>query len=75
MNAQQSSRIFMLPPKDHVPGVCSVCDQNTVLKFRDASTGFRVGMCCRSALVVAEGIISSVIGSGFRHPNPDEFNG
>jgi len=66
-------QIFMLSASDCVSGKCSVCDNPTTYRYRDASTGCRVGNCCVSDLVRAEAIVVSAFGHlGLRHPTIEE---
>ena len=62
----------MLPPADTAVGVCSICNNPAVLQYRDASTGFRVGQCCRRELVVADAVLMTAPEAGVRHPATTE---
>lgn len=62
------SRIFMLAPSDFANGECGVCGAAAMLKYRDASTGLRAGLCCLADLIQAESLIATSFAVGLRHP-------
>lgn len=74
------SRIFRLSASDFKPGMCSVCGESALIKFKDASTGANLGECCLEAAIQSERLLSSMqdlrdhdgMPSGLRHPTPEE---
>ena len=64
------THIYMLPPADVRPGLCSVCGGPALIRLRDVSTDARLGMCCLRPMLEAERLLGSVI--GLRHPVPGE---
>ena len=54
------SSIYMMHPKLHAPGICSVCKDAAQLKFYDSSSNETLGDCCINEAIKAEALLSSI---------------
>lgn len=46
--------IYMIPPGVFYPGLCDVCRQPALIKYRDIETNFLIGDCCLTHLIAAK---------------------
>lgn len=63
------SQIFMLSTSDWRPGLCAVCNQAALIKYRDSS-GMNLGECCLAHAISAERAL--ICTEGIRHPTKEE---
>lgn len=66
------SHIFIMPSASWKPGMCWLCDEAVLLKFRDQTTGMCVGSCCVEALVRADSALFNANKDGIRSPTHEE---
>lgn len=66
------SQIFLMAHAESITDTCCVCGYPTIVRFRDAATGGRVGYCCLSDLQFAERLLAQT--PMMRHPNPNDLN-
>lgn len=60
----------MLSASDFKPGVCSICGNAALLKWRDCATGQSYGACCLPDALSADRALS--LAEGLRHPTLEE---
>jgi hypothetical protein len=46
--------IYMIPQSQFKAGLCGICHEPALLKFRDTDTGFIIGDCCLAHLTAAK---------------------
>lgn len=73
MNAIRS-HIFMMSSGTWRAGVCWLCDEPVLLKYRDVTTGMTFGTCCVESVLFADRMLLTARKDGVRSPSENEVD-